>query len=213
MGRYLINFGDSWAHGEASVRDFDLYYAAQLSALTARKLIDLSQPSTSVSHMILQFQRFIQEYYQPGNDYLAIFFITAQERQLAFDTNGIPQEIHPSKLQYCSYYKSVYTDHLGKFILNTSILSLQAMSKHYQIDDRYLLGWQQPTLWPEINVDRFYRNAETNAITLLGAHQIENLGRDNNPNFIENNGHPSAKGHTKIAQALNQWLTTDFNPV
>ena len=144
---------------------------------------------------------------------MAIFFITAQERQLAFDTNGIPQEIHPSKLQYRSYYKSVYTDHLGKFILNTNILTLQAMSKHYQIDDRYLLGWQQPTLWPEINVDRFYRNAETNAITLLGAHQIENLGRDNNPNFIENNGHPSAKGHTKIAQALNQWLTTDFNPV
>jgi hypothetical protein len=210
MSRYLVNFGDSWAYGvgtkEYPVRDIDLHYAQQLRQLTNRHLIDLSNPSTSISHLILQFQQFIQKYYQVGNDYLAVFFITAQERQLAFDDQGVPRELHPSHKWSKSYYRDIYTDTLGEFNLNTVLLILQSMSRHYQIDDRYLLGWQQPTLWPEVDRTRFYRQAHITAMELLGNTDIIECGQNSNVNFIPGDGHPSVAGHTQIAQALCHWI-------
>ena len=210
MGRYLVNFGDSWAFGidtnEYPVRRAKQHYAQQLSDRTGRQLIDLSKPATSIPHLILQFQQFIQRYYQAGNDYLAMFFITAQERQLAFDDQGIPRELHPLHEWSKSYYRDIYTDQLGEFNLNTMLIALQSMSTHYQIDDRYLSGWQHPNLWPEVDRDRFYNQAQSTAIELLGNNNIIDCGTDNNPNFIPNNGHPSAIGHTRIAWALHQWI-------
>ena len=210
MSHYLVNFGDSWAHGvgtkEYPVRDIDLHYAQQLSHLTNRHLIDLSEPSTSISHLILQFQQFIQKYYQANNDYLAVFFITAQERQLVFDDQGVPQELHPSHKWSKSYYRDIYTDPLGEFNLNTVLLALQSMSRHYQIDDRYLLGWQRPNLWPEVNRDRFYSQTQSTAMELLGNTNIIDCRNTVNPNFIPGDGHPSSEGHTHIAQTLYQWI-------
>jgi hypothetical protein len=207
MSRYLVNFGDSWAHGCGTrVRPFNLQYSAQLSSTTNRSLLDLSQPSTSAGHMVLQFRRFIQEYYQPGHDYLALFFITAQERQLTFDHNGAVQEIHPNGPSWKQYYQTVYTDQLGEFLLNTIILTLQTMARYYQIDDRYLLGWQQPTLWPEIDCNKFYNQAQTTVMSLLGSTNIVDC-RNNEPNFILHDGHPSVAGHTVIAQTLYPWIS------
>jgi hypothetical protein len=219
MSRYLVNFGDSWAYGsetkEYPVRSVEQHYAQQLSDRTGRQLIDLSRPGTSISHLILQFQQFIQQYYQAGNDYLAVFFITAQERQLVFDSQGIPQELHPSHEWSKSYYRDIYTDQLGGFNLNTVLLALQRMSAHYQIDDRYLLGWQHPDLWPEVDRDRFYNRAQSTALELLGNNNIFDCGRNDNhnPNFIPDNGHPSAIGHTRIAWALHHWIYTGDHTV
>ena len=207
MSRYLVNFGDSWAFGPGYMTHSENYsYTAQLSRLTDRQFVDLSQPSTSATHMVVQFQRFIKEYYQPNQDYLAIFFITAQERKLAFDDAGGVRELHPENPDSWAYYKYIYTDHLGEFELNTIILTLQAMSQYYNIDDRYLLGWQQPELWPEVDLDRFYGQGRTNAMQLLGGDKITDCASSGNINFIPNDGHPSASGHTQIARALHTWI-------
>jgi hypothetical protein len=207
MSRYLVNFGDSWAHGPGGMPHVDNHcYAMQLSRLTNRQFVDLSKPSTSAAHMVVQFQRFIKEYYQPDQDYVAIFFITAQERKLAFDDAGGVRELHPENPDSWAYYKHVYTDHLGEFELNTIILTLQAMSRYYNIDDRYLLGWQEPKLWPEVDISRFYRQGQTNAMQLLGGDKIVNCAYSGNINFIPNDGHPSVDGHTQIAQALHTWI-------
>jgi hypothetical protein len=217
MSRYLVNFGDSWANGPGwtdgpggAPHIENPCYAAQLSRATDRQFVDLSQPSTSAARMVVQFQQFIKEYYQPKQDYVAIFFITAQERQLAFDPAGSARELHPETPGCCNYYKDIYTDHLGEFELNTIILTLQAMSRYYNIDDRYLLGWQQPRLWPEIDISRFYRQGQINAMQLLGGDKITDCAYSGNINFIPNDGHPSVSGHTKIAQALNQWIQKSY---
>jgi hypothetical protein len=206
MSCYLVNFGDSWAHGSPGIQQQQSTYAQQLSQLTNRQLIDLSKPSTSVSHLVVQFQQFIQQHYQPGSDYLAVFFITAQERQLGFDSDGSPQEVHPRNPAHHKYYQTMYTDQLGSFTLNTALMTVQALSTHYGIDDRYLLGWQQPTLWPEVDRTCFYRQAHITAMELLGNTDIIECGQNSNANFIPGDGHPSVTGHTQIAQALHQWI-------
>jgi hypothetical protein len=206
MARYLVNFGDSWAQGEGGTGREQSNYAHQLGQLTNRQLIDLSMSSTSVSHLVVQFQQFIQQHYRPGSDYLAVFFITAQERQLVFDSQGCPQEVHPRNSAYHKYYQTMYTDQLGSFTLNTVLMTVQALSTHYGIDDRYLLGWQQPTLWPEVDRTRFYRQAHITAMELLGNTDIIECGQNSNVNFIPGDGHPSVTGHTQIAQALHQWI-------
>lgn len=214
MTRYLLNFGDSWAHGEGGSERQNSNYVHQLSLATNRTVIDLSQPSTSAAYMVLQFRRFVQDLYQPEHDYLAVFFITAQERQLAFDSAGQPQEIHPQDSAYQQYYQSVYTDHLGEFVVNSVILTLQSLSAHYNIDDRYLLGWQHLDLWPEIDRNRFYNQAQTTAMNLLGNTIIEDCGHNGNVNFIPGDGHPSVAGHTEIARSLAAWiLTTHANTI
>lgn len=206
MSRYLVNFGDSWAWG-AGVRELQQSsYAEQLGLATDRQLIDLSELGTSTAHMVLQFRRFIQDHYLPGQDYLAVFFVTAQQRQLAFDSQGAPQEIHPGNPLCHDYYKTVYTEDLGTFNINTVIITLQAMARYWDINDRYLLGWQSLKLWPEIDLTRFYQQAETTAMELLGNTDIIECGQDGNPNFIPGDGHPSLAGHTQIALALARWI-------
>ena len=211
MSRYLLNFGDSWANGPGYMTHSENYgYAAQLSRLTNRQFVDFSRPSTSVSHMVLQFRQFVQDLYRPGHDYLAVFFVTAKERQLAFDDKGCARELHPNHPECRTYYQDVYTDQLGEFVTNNVILTLQSLATHYNINDRYLLGWQQISLWPEVNLDRFYRQGQTNAMQLLGGDKIFNCAYSGNNNFIPNDGHPSVSGHTKIAQALNQWIQKSY---
>jgi hypothetical protein len=206
MSRYLVNFGDSWANVPGGPHINNPCYAAQLSRMTDRRFVDMSQPSTSVSHIVLQFRQFIQDLYQPDHDYLAVFFVTAKERQLAFDDNGCPRELHPNHPESRTYYQDIYTDQLGEFVTNTTILTLQSMAIHYNIDDRYLLGWQQVSLWPEVDQDRFYDQAQTTAMGLLGGDNITECAGNNNLNFIPGDGHPSILGHTQIAQALHQWI-------
>jgi hypothetical protein len=213
MSRYLVNFGDSWAHGsdtaEYPVRNAKLHYAYQLAQLCNRSLIDVSQSGTGVAHMILQFQQFVQQHYQPGHDYLAVFFITAKERQLMFDSAGAAQELHPQHDHGASlgYYRDIYTDQLGEFNLNTTLIALQALARHYHCDDRYILGWQQPKLWAQVDCARFYNQAESTVMSLLGNNNINDCGHNSNPNFIPNDGHPSAAGHTHIAETLYQWIS------
>ena len=206
MSRYLLNFGDSWANGPGGSHIENPCYAAQLSRMTDRQFVDFSQPSTSVSHMILQFRQFVQDFYQPDHDYLAVFFVTAKERQLAFDNTGSPRELHPNHPESRSYDRDIYTDQLGEFVTNNVIVTLQSLATHYNIDDRYLLGWQPISLWPEVDRGRFYDRAQTTAMGLLGGNNILECAENNNPNFIPQDGHPSVTGHTKIAQSLNQWI-------
>lgn len=198
---YLLSFGDSWAccvEGKS--------YASHLASTSGYHLLDYGVPSTSVAHMILQFQKFVKTEYQSHNTYKAIFFITAQERQLTFDDNNNPIEIHPSNDNFKHYYQNIYVDRLGEFNLNLNILALQYLCNHYQINDFYLLGWQYPQLWPEINHEKFYKKATLNCMSMLDGIDKYRLGVENNENFIANDGHPSVIGHKKIADALYPWI-------
>lgn len=206
MINYIVNFGDSWAHAvsaKSEVTKTDGY-----SYLMAKDLgvqwLDYSITSSSSGRLVLQLQDFLKSKYDPSNDYIALFFVTAQERQLMFDENENPIEVHPQT--HAEYYKKYYTDKLGNHNLNTTLIALQSMCNMYNIDDHYLLGWQLPTLWPEVNTNKFYDYGRSCAINMFagpGANLI-NMMTASDPHLISNvDGHPNKKGHQVIK---NEWL-------
>jgi hypothetical protein len=211
----LVSFGDSWPAG-VGLGYQDKTYAQLLATKLDCNLIDCSDPATSVHHMVVAFKKFLEQDYKPDNKYIALFFITAQERQLCFDDNNKPMEMHTGS-DFCkNYYKEIYTNKLGEFNLNTTLLALQSLADKYHVDDRYLLGWQYPTLWKEIDLGRFYKEATVNCVNLLGAYpQLSDAGtamdldKNDTNNFIPGDGHPSSQGHQLIADALYEWIKTD----
>jgi hypothetical protein len=205
--QYLLNFGDSWAHGADA--GFLNRYANQMAEKLNRSVLDYSLPSTSAPRMILELQNFLQTEYNPQVHYIALFFITAQERQLIFKNNGEPRELHVSDGSNDDYYRKYYATRLGNFTLNTSIITLQSMCRKYNIQDHYMLGWQYPILWPEVDTSKFYNSGQTNALDIiLGTDTKSKLHEINalHPGFI--NGHPSIDGHQIIA---NKWLAEIHN--
>jgi hypothetical protein len=194
----LLNFGDSWAHG-ADVAPGERY-ADIMAAWWDYDLIDYSMASTSATRMILQLQEFLTTVYTPGQDYVALFFVTAQERQLLFTEAGQPREMH---VQHDSeYYAQFYTSRLGTLTLNTTLIALQAMCRHYNIRDYYMLGWQYPVLWPTVDHSKFYAAGQLNAVNAIMGTDIKcnfhQIDVDQHPGFV--NGHPSAAGHQSIAR-------------
>ena len=223
MTHYILNFGDSWAAGQAIGGCYppEKIYSGILAKKLNCELIDLSQVSSSVHHMLFQLRKFIDNDYQEDHTYSAIFFITALERQIAFNDRDQVIEMHAQNDRDKMYYRLTYTHQLGEWHLNNTLHVLQSLCSKYQIQDTYLLGWQKPTLLPEIDTSRFYKNGEENAMGILGANgksglvpgTIGNLSEisDSNENFIPGDGHPSELGHKRIAEALYHWVHDSVN--
>jgi hypothetical protein len=204
----LLNFGDSWAWGQAGdACQAPKRYSVQVASSLGFELLDFSQPATSCANMILQFKKFVSTQYRKDKSYKALFFVTAKERQLFFQENGQQKELWPEKDK--TYYVDYYNDHLGNFTLNTSIMTLQALCSHYNIDDYYLLGWQMPLLWPEVNTTKFYNQGRTNALSLFTGDtttQLTQCSPEQLRYFMLNDLHPSDLGHTRIAEVLVDWM-------
>ena len=204
---YLLNFGDSWAHGADA--GYEKRYATLMAQKLNMTLIDYSIPSTSAPRMVVELQQFLQNSYNPNNFYTALFFITAQERQLLFTENGTPRDLTINN--DAEYYKKFYTSRLGNYTLNTTIITLQVLCQKYNIKDYYLLGWLKPTLWAEVDIGRFYNNGRTNALNVIlqDSSNINFYGVDltDHPGFI--NGHPSIIGHQRISDEWLAWINVD----
>lgn len=200
--RYVLNFGDSWAHG--SEAGYSHRYCDIIANYFAATLLDYSEPSTSCARMILQMQDFLSHAYDPRQQYRALFFVTAEQRQLLFRESGAPREMHVN--QEPEYYSKFYAARLGQMTLNTTIITLQTMCRRYSIQDHYMLGWQYPVLWPEVDTARFYAGGKINALDIIvdpssqcAIHKVDPA----HPGFV--NGHPSRAGHAAVAAA---WLPT-----
>ena len=205
----LINFGDSWAHAaDAGIEN-------SYSRLVAKDLnydyADFSVPSTSIPALVLQFKNFVNSEYKQNQDYLALFFVTAKERQLLFDDNGTPTETWPQKDQ--EYYKKYYSNAQGDFVANSTILCLQAMCKHYRIKSYFICGWQCLTLWLEIDKSQFYANGNrciAQEFGGVGDKPLQDLINCHHKQYlIYKNWHPSIEGHRLIADLIVRSLTID----
>lgn len=203
--RYLLNFGDSWAHAQDA--GFEFGYSMIMAEYFARHWQEQSRPSSSTNYMVHRLHNFLQKDYVPGVDYMALFFITAQERQLSFDADANIIEFHPNFQP--DFYRNYYNDAVGEFYLNTAILSLQYMCQRYGIQDHYLLGWQMPNLWPEIDTSKFYQHGRSNAISIIAGPEadLSLMMAQEHPGLIsKTNGHPSKIGHEQIARAWINWI-------
>lgn len=209
----LVGFGDSWAAGHDLGPGEKSYIE-----LTAQKLqvpfYNFAVGSSSVPHLVLQFQRFVDTVYFPKNHYHAVFFLTAQERNFCFDQDS-KQLIHlsPASTPTHDYYK-LYNNELGEFVFNSTILCLQRLCSIYNIKDYYMLGWQQNRLWNTVDLEKFWQQGQQ-TVTQLFYDQAEFrdlvdllglTGSEKNPHFGPGHDHPNQLGHEKIAQALTEWI-------
>lgn len=202
---YILNFGDSWAHG-CGVDKTDSY-SYLMSCSLRYQWKDYSIPSSSNGRLILQLQQFLEVDYNPDHNYTALFFITAQERQLMFDESGNPKEFHPQ--QHGAYYLEYYNHRLGSFHLNTTIIALQSMCRRYKIKDHYLLGWQLPLLWHEVDITKFYDYGRSNAVNMFDGPDstlYDIMGKGHPCVISPNDGHPSKLGHNIISREWLKWI-------
>jgi hypothetical protein len=167
----------------------------------------------------VQLKKFISQHYRQQQIYHAVFFLTAMERDIYFDQNGIAQEIVVGNNRFANYYAEIYSDHLAIFKLNTILLSLHQLCVYYGINDHYIFGWQTPELWPEIDRSRFWRNAQASVLDLfmdIYPTQPRNIIHLKNMDHLwmikktqtkdSSAGHPNQLGHEKISQTVVDWL-------
>lgn len=205
----LLNFGDSWAYAA------DAGVLAGYSRLVAQArgydYLDFSEPSSSIPALLLQFRKFIDTAYNKTQQYTALFFVTAKERQLLFDVDHLPRETWPQRDE--EYYAKWYNDPHGEFVANTTIITLQAMCQHYNIRCHFMLGWQCLNLWPEVDRLQFHANGDRCIAQEFGGSgdtPLQDLiDRHHSQFLIYKNWHPSVAGHRLIADLILQNLAPD----
>ena len=212
MTHRLLIFGDSWAYGSElpEHQRETLCFGGQLAALLGVDSVhNCAETGSSISHLHLQFQQALTRMsYDPADCYTAVFFLTGQQRFLAFDPNDefynlIPAgaSIRPIQHHYRDliesvndfYFKHIQSNSADHVMLNTNILALQSVCKYHNIQDYYVSGWQDLHLWPEVDVTRIM---PTHCQALFGKQDY----------ITPNQSHPNEQGHRLIADKLYEFI-------
>jgi lysophospholipase L1-like esterase len=210
----LVGFGDSWAHGSGLNFAREKTYLQLAAEQLGADFINYSEPSSSIPHLVLQFQNFICEEYNSEKTYIAVFFLTAYERTFFVDPNT-ENVIHssPCKTDFVDqeqcYYRH-YTDQYQNFAINTAISALEHLCNFYNIKNCYIPGWQTVNFWPAIDSKKFLFSNQCPVTALFG--QTINFTALMNSNclFLDHTGHPNQQGHQIIADALVEHIIDKF---
>lgn len=209
MDNVLLGFGDSWADGH-ELKYPETKYLDILSQELDIPCLNFAKGSTSIPHLILQLREFLDTKYDPSKKYTAIFFLTAQERTFFYNEKQEVVHCAPQQAEQGNHYESkihyqLYTDQLGEFYLNTTLLALQRLCAEYNINDYYLPGWQNFNLWPEIK--RVFPHPVTNVFNNGEYKPLLTMLYEKNKYIWPNLGHPNQQGHRLIAQVLKDWIS------
>lgn len=211
--RVLVGFGDSWANGDELPHPKDKKYMNLLANHFGWPVLNYAVSSSSIGHMVWQFQQFVETHWHPDNQYHAVFFLTGWERVMYFDhrdysviCHGHPSH-NPLTEQEDAFYK-FYNEPFGIYSANKDILALQSLCKIYGVVDYWIPGWEQIPLWSTVNTARFFSQNQrtiTQLFTADGAR--ESLHDIVNPVYRNafiwpNSGHPNELGHRTIADAM-----------
>lgn len=215
----LLGFGDSWTRGADIDRQHEKTYLTLLAEHFGIESINCSYGGSSIPHLVLQLNRFIESQYFSSNRYHAVFFLTAQERTIVYDNDqtihispggGDSKDLDGKRGEF--YYKHTYNHQLGTFKLNVTVLALQQICLTYGIKDYYLAGWQEIELWQVINRTKFFADGKpiTTLFTTDNSFRLFQLLKDDGNPYLTHahghSGHPNQQGHAKIAQALANWI-------
>lgn len=214
---YFVNFGDSWAAGHCLENPKQQAYISLLSKQFGISCLDFAVGSSSVSHLILQFQEFIDQKYYPNHKYHALFLLTARARTFLYDDNTgkiihcSPQTVGTGRPQEDAYYMT-YNNILGDFNLNVTVLALQRLCSLYNINDYYMFGWETAPLWKSVDASKFYSNGDRAIVKEFYSEQehksLQTLIDEKNPCVWtdQHSGHPTEIGHEKIANAIGKMI-------
>ena len=206
----LVNFGDSWAHGADA--GMDKRYCCLLAHWLGINLIDHSVPSTSIPGLVLQLKKFLSSEFASRSTNVALFFLTAQDRQL-LSRQGRIVESCAGAIEDIDYYAKHYDPFIGRFVMNTTVLSLQRMCDHHGIIPVFLAGWEPLDLWVEVNRQCFFEYGATSALDLILHRKKKTLHEaqmSHGGMFV--NGHPNAAAHYLIAESLLPMIQKIISP-
>lgn len=220
----LIVCGDSWPNG-AELKETEQNFGQLLAEKLNAKLYNQSADASSIPHLILQLQRAIRsvDLSMPTK---ALFFLTAPDRDVIW-SDTLPKgtgfaQTHPpphNKQEeiflncndplHLHWYKTYYSNELSTFRCNTSIITLQAICKHHNIQDYYIWGWDKFNTWNEIDLSKFYNQGNTTVFDFFT--EIPGLKPSHKFNITSkyiwpNGGHPNQIGHQLIADRLYDWI-------
>ena len=212
--KYLFGFGDSWPQG-SELHPGDKTFIELLAENKSLQFKNFAKPSTSIPHLIVQFNqaiRFAQSCGINTSEILAVFFLTSPDRDLIWKNSDQNLEIHlnPTHPEDKFWYTHIHTDYLVNYRINTSLISLQSLCKFHGITDRYIWGWEKINLWPEIDQSKihctmivdYFLDGQINTSQSI----IDYLYTSKNRYIWPNSGHPNQLGHEKIAEILAQWI-------
>lgn len=204
----LLIFGDSWPYG-AELEQRDLVYGELLAARLGQTCCNLSQPSTSIPHLLLQLRTALD---QGHSNCTAIFFLTGVDRDLVWHY-GKTRELNPTQPADVDWYTKYNSPELTVYRVNTTLIALQAVCAKYNIRDYYIWGWDQVDLWPEVDTNRMYKKTVADVFlgdktVAQGSSKIMHLKNSKNQYIWPNLGHPNQYGHQRIADLLEEWMCT-----
>ena len=206
MTKKLLVFGDSWPAG-AELLDGEKTFGEILSIKLGVDFVNYSQQSTSLEHMLLQLQKFIDS----GNDYSktkCLFFLTSKTRSIYY--NG---KKWLSLTSNDAHYVHLYSSELALLRSNMVVLCLQSICKQFGIDDYYIGGWEKfEVMLPGINLDKIYDQGNTHCLNFFKIYENDPTD-DANFIFYDYNHfikpkicHPNQLGHETIANKLYEWM-------
>jgi hypothetical protein len=220
----LIVCGDSWSNGaelSSTEQNFGQLLARKLNAILFNKSVDAS----SIPHLILQLRSAINEA-DLTKSTKALFFLTSRSRDVIWSdslpkgtgfmlTHPLPHKepeeifLNPSDPLHKHWYTKYHSEKLSMFRCNTSLITLQAMCRAYNIQDYYVWGWEKFNLWPEVDKNKFFDNANTTIFNFFtdDLTTLPSLEFNVSCKYIWPNGsHPNQLGHELIADKLYPWI-------
>jgi hypothetical protein len=226
----FISCGDSWSAGAELNLGESPFGKLVADRLGCASFINQSLDASSISHLVVQLRCAIEISKTKNLDLantVAVFFLTSIDRDLiwsdrlpkgtGFAGHYDPPYLHPEQILlnpgdplHEHWYKNYHSPELSIFRANTSILALQKICQHHKIKDFYIWGWNTHTLWPEINLGKFYNSGNGRLVDWLTDHPnlpVQQIKQVSPEHFYPNGSHPNQLGHQVIAEKMTQWLT------
>lgn len=200
----LYALGSSWPWGGELDLSKEKPYPTLIAEQLGYSLVNVSDPGSSISHLLLQAKKCIDEHRSPG---IAVVFITEPDRELLFNFQGDPVKVKATRIEQPSknYYKYIHTKYLAEFRANTIILAVQEMLLSAGITPIFLWGDTRIKVWYCDNTLDFYPDS---ALEIIGAsgQKFDELRNKKNHYIWPNTAHPNQKGHAVIASKLVNYI-------
>lgn len=208
---HLAVFGDSWTAG-VGLDPNQLPYGQLLSELLETKNYhNGGLPATSVSRLLLQLFDYAALHDSVKN-HVVVFFITSPGRSLIIndenkiiDINRTPRLLKNAQATVADmYYDYFNSTAMEQFELTRNILALQQFCSQTQIQDYYIVGWNDLQFDCDgINKQKIYPKS---CVQLFGYPDQKDYIKELPNQYILPCRHPNQKGHELIAKVLYNWI-------
>jgi len=207
MRKVLLTFGDSWPQG-GELGPGRPYGEILKDIGEYDRLYNYGSAGASNEDMLYQFRQYLENDRKIDDATTAVFFLTNPAR-----TAHYPRffDWSQSAVAFKELYMYFHRDGHDVMRSTTTIVTLQAWCRHYQIDDYYFAGWVRYNQWFEgVDLNKIWKQGSETAGDWFGAsdHNGEHLVNVQDNAYIKPNfAHPNQLGHQYIAEKLHGWIS------